>query len=62
MDFMDENNLKPSKALIEEYRLSKTTKTLNQLPSKEEWMKIMKYEWQYDDLNEAYKRKIITNK
>ena len=36
MDFMRANNLKPSKALIEEYRQSKTTKTLNRIPSKED--------------------------
>ena len=36
MDFMGKNKLKPSDALIEEYRLSKTTKTLNLLTSKED--------------------------
>ena len=36
MNFMWKNNLKPCKALIEEYRQSKTTKTLNLFPSKED--------------------------
>ena len=55
MDFMRDNNLKPSDALIEEYRLSKTTKTLNRLPSKQEWMEEIEMEenW-YDDLKKAY--------
>ena len=53
MDFMWKNKLKPSDALIEEYRQSKTTKTLNRLPSKEDWMKIMYESW-YDRLKKAY--------
>ena len=36
LNFMRDNNLNPSKALIEEYRQSKTTKTLNRFPSLEE--------------------------
>ena len=60
MDFMDENNLKPSKALIEEYRQSKTTKTLNRLPSLEELKeKIGMWEDDYDTLKKAYRSKII---
>ena len=54
MDFMGDNNLKPSKALIEEYRQSKTTKTLNRLPSKEELKKIGVWEERYDGLKKAY--------
>ena len=63
MDFMRDNNLKPSDALIEEYRLSKTTKTLNRLPSKQEWMEEIEMEenW-YDDLKKAYRSKIIFKK
>ena len=59
MDFMRDYNLKPSKALIEEYRLSKTTKTLNRLPSYEDWWKIWMKESTYDDLKKVYKSKII---
>ena len=60
MDFMQDNNLKPSKALIEEYRLSKTTKTLNRFPSKEDLMKkIWMKEDKYDKLKKAYRSKII---
>ena len=52
---MRDNNLKPSKALIEEYRQSKTTKTLNRLPSKEELKeKIGMREERYDGLKKAY--------
>ena len=36
LNFMRDNKLKPSKAQIEKYRLSKTTKTLNLFPSKED--------------------------
>ena len=36
MDFMRDNMLKPSKALVKKYRKSKTTKTLNLFPSKED--------------------------
>ena len=60
MDFMRDNNLKPSKALIEEYRLSKTTKTLNRFPSYEELKEKLKMEeWSYDMLKKAYRNKII---
>ena len=59
MDFMDKNNLKPSDALIEEYRQSKTTKTLNRFPSLEDWKKISSDEERYDRLKKAYRRKII---
>ena len=60
MDFMWENKLNPSDALIEEYRQSKTTKTLNRFPSKEDWMKRIDIdeEW-YDGLKKAYRSKII---
>ena len=57
MDFMLDNNLKPSKALVEEYRQSKTTKTLNRLVL-EVWMNIgMEEDW-YDKLKKAYRSKI----
>ena len=62
MDFMRDNNLKPSNALIEEYRQSKTTKTLNLFPSYEEWMKILKkmlMKSVYKDMKKAYRNKII---
>ena len=60
MKFMWKNNLKPSKALIEEYRQSKTTKTLNRLPSKEELTeKIYMDEEDYDPLKKAYRSKIM---
>ena len=60
MDFMDENNLNPSKALVEEYRQSKTTKTFNRLPSKEDWMEeINMNDWIYDKLMKEYRSKII---
>ena len=60
MDFMDENNLNPSKALIEEYRQSKTTKTLNRLPSYQELKeKIRMEKWVYDGLKKTYRSKII---
>ena len=55
MDFMDKNNLKPSDALIEEYRQSNTTKALNQLTSEELVKK------GYDKMKKIYRRKIIKN-
>ena len=56
MDFMRDNNLKPSKALVKKYRRSKTTKTLNLLPSFEELKeKIKMKEETYDRLKKAYK-------
>ena len=58
MDFMWDNKLKPSDALIEEYRLSKTTKTLNIFPSLEDWKKISSDEEGYDKLMYAYRNKI----
>ena len=63
MDFMRDYNLKPSAALIEEYRLSNTTKTLNRLPSKEELKeKIDMSESTYDNMKKRYRRKIIKHK
>ena len=63
MDFMWKNNLKPSDALIEEYRQSKTTKTLNRFPSYQELKeKIKMKEKHYDDLKKAYRSKINKNK
>ena len=60
---MRDNNLKPSKALIEEYRQSKTTKTLNRFPPKEELKeKIGMDEETYDDLKKTYRSKIIKKK
>ena len=60
LNFMCDNKLKPSNALIEEYRLSKTTKTLNILPSKEELKeKIEMREETYDNMKKTYIRKII---
>ena len=59
MKFMCDYKLKPSDSLIEEYRQSKTTKTLNRLPSKQDWMKIDMNEKTYDRLKKAYRRKII---
>ena len=60
MDFMQDNKLKPSKALIEEYRLSKTTKAFNLFPSYEELKeKIGMEEEKYDDLKKEYRKKII---
>ena len=59
MDFMRDNNLKPSDALIEEYRQSKTTKTLNRFPSKEELKKLYMGEEVYDKLKKTYSSKII---
>ena len=57
---MRDNKLKPSKALIEEYRQSKTTKTLNRLPSKEELKeKIGMKEENYDIMKKRYRSKII---
>ena len=56
MDFMRDNKLKPSKALVKKYRKSKTTKTLNLFPSFEELkekINISKY-W-YNRLEKAYK-------
>ena len=58
MDFMRDNNLKPSKALVKKYRRSKTTKTLNLLPSFEELKeKIKMKEETYDRLKKAYSLK-----
>ena len=52
---MRDNKLKPSKELIEEYRQSKTTKTLNRFPSKEELKeKIDMWDERYDKLKKAY--------
>ena len=62
MNFMLDNNLKPSEALIEEYRQSKTTKTLNLFPSYEDWDKIGMSEERYNKLKKAYRREIIKNK
>ena len=59
MDFMDESKLKPSNALIEEYRQSKTTKTLNLFPSCTELKKIGIKEEEYDKLKKAYISNII---
>ena len=55
MGFMQDNKLKPSKALIEEYRQSKTTKTLNRFPSYQELKEeIGIYDKTYDRLKKAY--------
>ena len=63
MDFMDENNLKPSKALIKKYRKSKTTDFLNLPPSKEKRRKMGMDEYWYSNiLKKVYRRKIIKNK
>ena len=63
MDFMQYYKLKPSKALIEEYRQSKTTKTLNLFPSYEEVKEKMRMEeWRYNILKKAYRRKIKINR
>ena len=63
MKFMWDNNLNPSDALIEEYRLSKTTKTLNRFPSYEELKKKIKMRKEdYDGLEKLYRSKIIKNK
>ena len=51
---MRNNNLKPSKALIEEYRQSKTTKTFNRFPSKEDLMNIGMSEETYYRLKRTY--------
>ena len=60
MDFMRDNNLKPSDKLVEEYRQSKTTKTLNRFPSYVELKeKIGMEEWRYDNLKKTYRRKIV---
>ena len=60
MDFMRENNLNPSEALIEEYRQSKTTKILNQLPSKEELKEKIGMDYElYALLKKVYRSKII---
>ena len=60
MNFMWKNNLNPSKALIEEYRLSKTTRTLNRLPSYQELKKKIRIdEEDYNLLKNAYRNKII---
>ena len=59
MGFMQDNKLKPSKALIEEYRQSKTTKTLNRFPSYQELKEeIGIYDKTYDRLKKAYRSKI----
>ena len=64
MDFMRDNNLKPSKALIEEYRQSKTNKTLNSwFPSFELLKKeLLMYKLTYDKTKKKYKSKIIKMK
>ena len=54
MNFMWKNMLNPSDALIEEYRQSKTNKTLNLFPSKEDWMKIWMSKEDYEGLKKAY--------
>ena len=60
MNFMRANKLKPSKELIEEYRLSKTTKTLNLFPSYEELdEKINMSKKTYYRMKKAYRSKII---
>ena len=62
MNFMWDNKLKPSDAQIEKYRQSKTTKTLNLFPSKEDWKKIWAFKSEYDkydELKKTYRRKII---
>ena len=59
MNFMRDNKLKPSDALIEEYRQSKTTKTLNRFPPYEDWMKIGMSEEEYDNVKKAYRKKKI---
>ena len=62
MDFMRDNNMKPSKALVKKYKKSKTTKTLSRLPSFEELKeKIKMKEEDYDKLKKTYGRKIIKN-
>ena len=62
MEFMSYNDLNPSDALIEEYRQSKTTKTLNRLPSYQELKKIGMEEKYYNKLKKVYRIKIIKNK
>ena len=58
MSFMDDNKLKPSDALVKEYRLSKTTKTLNLFPSYKKYLKeIGMSEEEYYKLEEVYSRK-----
>ena len=60
MDFMRDNKLKPSKAQIEKYRQSKTTKTLNLPPPYEELKEEMGWsEEKYDKLKKRYRSKII---
>ena len=60
LNFMRDNKLKPSNAQIEKYKLSKTTKTFNLFPSKEELKeKIEMEEEMYDKLKKAYRSKII---
>ena len=60
LNFMRDNKLKPSKELIEKYRLSKTTKTLNLFPSYEELKeKIDMRKSRYDELKKVYRRKTI---
>ena len=60
MNFMSDNNLNPSKALVKKYRKSKTTKTLNLFPSYEELKeKIRMEEEDYDKLKKTYRRKTI---
>ena len=58
MKFMYKNKQKPSYALIEKYRQSKTTKTFNAFPSFEELKeKIEMIEGDYDYLKEKYSSK-----
>ena len=60
LNFMCDNKLKPSDVQIEKYRQSKTTKTFNLLPSKEELKeKIGMSEETYDRLKKEYISKII---
>ena len=60
LNFMCDNKLKPSKAQIEKYRLSKTTKAFNLFPSEEELNeKIKMWEGRYDGLKKTYRSKNI---
>ena len=55
MDFMQDNNLKPSDALIEEYRQSNTTRILNLFPTYIQLRStIDMYDWRYVNLRKAY--------
>ena len=56
MKFMWDNKLKPSAALIEEYRQSKTTKTLNLFPSKKDWKKIGMEVGRYEGLKKGIQK------